>query len=111
MNSIECSDHPDAPHGFDRSASHDQDRYVCTCESWEPSSGTDLEYFSRDKVDFNTLVIKQPQYECPVHGIVDSHAIVSTIPGFEMKLCLICYLEKMVEIGVQKLTEVPDESR
>lgn len=31
-----CKTHPDAPHGFDRNASHSADRYVCECESWEP---------------------------------------------------------------------------
>lgn len=31
-----CSDHPDAPHGFNRSASHAEDRYVCDCEGWIP---------------------------------------------------------------------------
>ena len=31
-----CKDHPDAPHGFDRNASHTLDRYVCDCESWSP---------------------------------------------------------------------------
>lgn len=31
-----CKDHPDAPHGFDRNASHSEDRYVCECEGWEP---------------------------------------------------------------------------
>ena len=30
-----CSKHPNAPHGFNRSASHSADRYVCDCESWE----------------------------------------------------------------------------
>ena len=30
----ECSNHPDAPHGFDRSASHSNDRYTCDCEGW-----------------------------------------------------------------------------
>jgi hypothetical protein len=30
-----CKDHPDAPHGFDRNASHSEDRYVCECEYWE----------------------------------------------------------------------------
>jgi len=34
----ECSDHPDAPHGFDRNASHNSGRYVCTCEGWEPEA-------------------------------------------------------------------------
>ena len=33
---MKCKDHPDAPHGFDRNASHSLDRYVCECEFWEP---------------------------------------------------------------------------
>jgi hypothetical protein len=33
----ECSTHPDAPHGFNRDASHNYGRYVCDCEGWEPS--------------------------------------------------------------------------
>ena len=32
----ECSTHPDAPHGFNRDASHNYGRYVCDCEGWEP---------------------------------------------------------------------------
>lgn len=31
-----CSDHPDAPHGFDRNSSHTLGRYVCECEGWSP---------------------------------------------------------------------------
>ncbi len=31
-----CSKHPHAPHGFLRSASHANSRYVCECEAWEP---------------------------------------------------------------------------
>ena len=31
-----CNPHPDAPHGFNRNASHDAGRYVCDCEGWEP---------------------------------------------------------------------------
>jgi hypothetical protein len=33
---LQCNPHPDAPHGFMRDASHNADRYVCECESWEP---------------------------------------------------------------------------
>ena len=33
---VPCKDHPDAPHGFCRDASHSYDRYVCECEFWEP---------------------------------------------------------------------------
>ena len=36
-----CSDHPDAPHGFDRNGSHTLDRYVCDCEGWEPDPAED----------------------------------------------------------------------
>ena len=32
----ECSKHPCAPHGFNRNASHSEDRYVCDCEGWSP---------------------------------------------------------------------------
>ena len=35
-----CKTHPDAPHGFDRNASHNADRYVCECEGWEPVDET-----------------------------------------------------------------------
>ncbi len=35
-----CSRHPDAPHGFDRTASHNADRYVCVCESWAPGESS-----------------------------------------------------------------------
>ena len=33
---VRCNEHPDAPHGFMRDASHSAGRYVCECESWEP---------------------------------------------------------------------------
>ena len=33
---MKCKDHPDAPHGFNRDASHLAGKYVCECESWEP---------------------------------------------------------------------------
>ena len=33
-----CSEHPLAPHGFDRNGSHEEGRYVCDCEGWtEPT--------------------------------------------------------------------------
>jgi hypothetical protein len=31
-----CNPHPDAPHGFNRDASHSAGRYVCDCEGWMP---------------------------------------------------------------------------
>ena len=33
---VQCNPHPDAPHGFLRDASHNEGRYVCECEFWEP---------------------------------------------------------------------------
>jgi hypothetical protein len=33
----DCNQHPDAPHGFNRNASHNAGRYVCDCEGWEPA--------------------------------------------------------------------------
>jgi hypothetical protein len=39
-NTPDCKTHPDAPHGFDRNASHSADRYVCECEGWEPKENT-----------------------------------------------------------------------
>lgn len=46
MNNLEnievpCKNHPDAPHGFLRDASHSANRYVCECESWEPEDKND----------------------------------------------------------------------
>ena len=34
-----CSEHPDAPHGYNRSASHNAGRYVCDCEGWAALGG------------------------------------------------------------------------
>jgi hypothetical protein len=32
---MKCKDHPMAPHGFLRQASHNAGRYVCECEWWD----------------------------------------------------------------------------
>jgi hypothetical protein len=57
-NTPDCKTHPDAPHGFDRNASHSADRYVCECEGWEPPKrewvGLTKEDF--DKKDDETVV-------------------------------------------------------
>jgi hypothetical protein len=37
-----CSDHPMAPHGFNRNESHNQDQYVCDCEGWQPDAASEL---------------------------------------------------------------------
>jgi hypothetical protein len=36
---ISCKEDSRAPHGFDRSSSHSEGRYVCECESWQPPEG------------------------------------------------------------------------
>jgi hypothetical protein len=48
IEQAQCKTHPDAPHGFDRNASHNADRYVCECESWEPVDAVNM---SPDRVD------------------------------------------------------------
>jgi hypothetical protein len=48
-NTPDCKTHPDAPHGFDRNASHSADRYVCECEGWEPPK---REWVGLTKEDF-----------------------------------------------------------
>lgn len=44
---VPCKTDPRAPHGFDRNASHNADRYVCECEGWEP---VDNVYMSEKRV-------------------------------------------------------------
>lgn len=39
LSEPQCKDHPDAPHGFNRDASHNEGRYVCDCEGWTPPKG------------------------------------------------------------------------
>lgn len=34
-----CNPHPDAPHGYNRNASHNAGRYVCDCEGWAAMGG------------------------------------------------------------------------
>jgi hypothetical protein len=37
---VPCNQHPDAPHGYDRDRSLNEDREVCECESWNPPMST-----------------------------------------------------------------------
>ena len=54
-----CKTHPDAPHGFDRNASHSADRYVCECEGWEPVDNVDI---SEECVHKTDKSIHEPLY-------------------------------------------------
>lgn len=51
---VPCSTHPDAPHGFNRDASHSLDRYVCDCEGWVPPVSDDAVIVPREVVLFLT---------------------------------------------------------
>ncbi len=54
----------------------------------------------------NSMVIKQPEYDCPTHGTV-----VSTITfnradtGTVRRFCMECCFDKMIQIGVCEVTE------
>lgn len=55
MSGTKCNQHPKAPHGFLRNASHNADRYVCECESWDAyeagyASAKEKAIFLRDEV-------------------------------------------------------------
>jgi len=55
---VPCKTHPDAPHGFDRNASHNADRYVCECEGWEPVDNAYTKLDTSDRVLHKTNVPK-----------------------------------------------------
>ena len=55
--------------------------------------------------DWGKLDIRQPEYVCPVHGDIGSSTMTSHMEGLEKTLCLRCYVEKLVEIGVCEVTE------
>ena len=43
---VNCIRHPDAPHGFDRSGSHNAGRYMCQCENWRIATPIDGKTFA-----------------------------------------------------------------
>ena len=82
-----CNQHPDAPHGFDRNASHCAGRYVCECEGWEPEQA-DGEQWSPDDMAYRPggLSMEQAEHE-PVawhHPQCDGQ-------------CIACLIEKAVQ--------------
>lgn len=59
--SVHCKTHPDAPHGFDRNASHTEGRDVCECESWKPDDqlpATSTEH-GQDELDGHNRTVGQ----------------------------------------------------
>ena len=55
--------------------------------------------------DWGKLDIRQPEYVCPVHGDIGSSTMTIHMEGLEKVLCMRCYVEKLVEIGVCEVTE------
>lgn len=51
-------------------------------------------------------IYEPPEYHCPIHGNIGGATISSTLPNLEMDLCLYCYMEKMAELGVTKVTRI-----
>jgi hypothetical protein len=68
---VECSNHPDAPHGFCRDASHIAGRYVCECEGWK------VEQPAQDYV----LICKRCGDDLGIEYVPDEQ------PAQECKLC------------------------
>ena len=67
---------------------------------------SDLNEFQIKDPHYDRLIIKQPQYDCPVHGTVVGAIIVSNvIDGITQRFCMRCCLEKIIEIGVCEVTE------
>jgi hypothetical protein len=86
---VPCKEHPDAPHGFMRNASHSAGRYVCECESWEPPKNKPMtrdewkewlaESWDEAQARASTTMIKTWQERCEEHpdheGIVTERMI------------------------------------
>ena len=68
---VQCKTHPDAPHGFDRNASHAADRYVCECESWEPVDAVNM---SQERVDETAKSEHEPVAWADKVGAVIPHS-------------------------------------
>lgn len=52
------------------------------------------------------LIEKPKEYVCPVHGDIGVETLVSNLKGNEAVLCLRCYVEKLIEIGVCEVKEI-----
>jgi hypothetical protein len=56
--------------------------------------------------ELESLIIKQPEYDCPTHGTVMSVVTFSSTIDYRVKrFCMKCCLEKMAEIGVCEVVE------
>jgi len=54
------------------------------------------------------MTYKEPLYTCEKHGDIGNHTLVSTIPGYETRLCLRCWLDALKTLGVCTAVEKHD---
>jgi hypothetical protein len=52
-----------------------------------------------------TFSWSEKEYVCPVHGDIRSQILQSTMPQIRVNLCLVCYMEKLIELGVCEVKE------
>jgi len=52
------------------------------------------------------MTIKQPEYDCPVHGTITSTITFNRVTDGSVRVfCMECCFDKLVEIGVSEVTE------
>ena len=67
-------------------------------------SGHEREEHMNYEHDLNIL-FKEKEYVCPVHGNIGNAVMHSTMPEIRTTLCLVCYIEKLMDIGVCEVKE------
>ena len=82
-SSVKCNPHPDAPHGFLRDASHNEGRYVCECEFWEPPKNKPM---TRDEW---TAWLEESWAEAQARASTPEQKPVAHITGFHNGHCVI----------------------
>lgn len=76
-----CKTHPNAPHGFDRNASHNADRYVCECESWEPDEESKEQYLIISQ-HVKKALMGEPKKQWVGLTDKDKDELVESLPDF-----------------------------
>lgn len=80
---MRCKKHPDAPHGFMRDASHNEGRYVCECEFWEPPKNKPM---TRDEW---TAWLEESWAEAQARASTPEQKPVAYVTGFHNGHCVI----------------------
>lgn len=74
----DCNPHPDAPHGFNRDASHSLGRYVCDCEGWEPK---EQEHENRiTSLEVRVAKLEKPMTEHEKQLMAGQRSLLRTAP-------------------------------